>query len=136
MNFTRWQNTDAMKELQECTSKVAMRFDAMATTIENLQKEIEHLKSEHYKDDELKSMKAKLEEARADLSRGFGISEEEHKAIREWIDNHEKTAHGDAKFPRGGAIGGSYDYIFTPTSIGVVGEVKCSCGASFTFSEL
>ena len=36
----------------------------------------------------------------------------------------------------GGCIGGRYSYEFVSTSIGVIGIVKCNCGAKFTFQDL
>ena len=35
-----------------------------------------------------------------------------------------------------GAIGGAFTYKFTPTSIGITGEVIAPNGESFTFKEL
>ena len=35
-----------------------------------------------------------------------------------------------------GCIGGSLTWCFTPTSIGTIGEVICSCGEKFTFQDL
>nr|DAG04561.1 MAG TPA: hypothetical protein [Siphoviridae sp. ctDXu9] len=34
-----------------------------------------------------------------------------------------------------GCIGGSLTWCFTPTSIGTIGEVICSCGEKFTFQN-
>ena len=130
-------NEDIIKSLNKSVAMVSAQFTAMEDILEARMMEIEHLKSEHYKDDELKKMSEELAEARADLNRGFGISEKEQAAIAKWVKKHEAECHSNTDgFPRGGAIGGCYDYIFTPTSIGVVGEIKCNCGKSFTFQNL
>lgn len=64
----------------------------------------------------------------------FDITKEEDKAINAWVKNHIFNRHQGHHY--GGAIGGTYEYIFTPTSIGEVGTIKCTCGDSFTFREL
>lgn len=101
--------------------------------IQKLKEENAQLKAENYKDDELDSMKKQLESAKADrevmrknMYRGFPITEEEEKAIYNWSKEHDEKEH---KNPRGyhGAIGGGFDYVFTPTSIGTIGI--CVCGA-------
>ena len=40
----------------------------------------------------------------------FELSESEHAKAKEWIESKPKTY--------GGAIGGRFSYVFTPTSIG------------------
>lgn len=99
--------------------------------IASLQQEKEELLDEHYKDNKIQEMQKKYNEMRCDLNRGFPISEKESRAIRKWIDNHEKEHSGGH-----GCCGGKYTYIFIPTSLGTIGTIKCSCGASFDFQEL
>lgn len=60
---------------------------------------------------------------------GFPITEEEKEKINEWAKTHECTT-------RGTRAEGYRKFIFSPTELGVVGEVKCSCGQTFTFREL
>lgn len=72
--------------------------------------------------------------------RGFKITEEEDIKIRYWIkehmaDKHQSVSEDDITYGAG-AIGGRFTYEFTPTSIGVIGTIKCSCGDSFTFRKL
>lgn len=104
-----------------------------------LESENKRLLSEHYKDKEMAAMKESLDAARKDLNRGFPISEEEWKAIKEWQRKHEEAVHGadyeNHKYAKSGAIGGSYTYKFIPTSIGTFGTCICSCGAEFDFQE-
>ena len=68
------------------------------------------------------------------------VMPEDLKSIEEWKNKHAAEAHGvvtlDHKLRRYGSVGGVYSYHFTPTSIGTVGKVKCSCGAEFTFQDL
>ena len=90
-------------------------------------------KIEYYK----KSMKKQYNEMNENYQRGFPISKEESEKINAWINKHEKEKHSYSEngSPRGGAIGGCYCYTFIPTSIGVFGSIKCSCGEKFTFQE-
>ena len=109
-------------------------------TLKYLELQNRELYDEHYKDNELKQMLDEVNKMKDDYYRGFPISEEEDKNIKEWIDNHERDVHGcytlEDKINRGGCCGGTYTYEFVPTSIGTVGTVKCSCGAKFTFQEI
>ena len=79
------------------------------------------------KDREIKSL-------RNELANGFSITGEEWEAIHQWQDKHIKEVHNGDSYS--GAIGGRWTYEFTPTSIGDIGTVKCSCGAEYTFREL
>ena len=135
LNLTKMHNSDTISDLEKCTQKVSDRLVTLEQIINNLKVENEQLKSEHYKDDELKRLSDELKQARDDLSRGFEISEEEFEAIHAWKVAHENEKHGG--YPcYSGAIGGQYDYIFTPTSIGDIGEIRCTCGETFRFREL
>ena len=58
------------------------------------------------------------------------------RIIQEWKDTHFKEKHRDRNLNWAEAIGGRFTYTFIPTSIGVIGEVTCSCGESMTFSNL
>ena len=61
----------------------------------------------------------------------FGFDENELKRARKWERQHiEETGH------RGGCSGGNFSYIITPTGLGVIKEVKCTCGASYTIQDL
>ena len=99
--------------------------------IQKLKAENAQLKDKNYKDNELDSMKKQVESTkidmevmRRDMDRGFPITAKEKEAIHNWSKNHDKKEH---KNPRGyhGAIGGGFDYVFTPTSIGTVGVCVC-----------
>ncbi len=76
-------------------------------------------------------MEKKYHEMRDDYYRGFPITKSEEKAITKWKSEHEKNHNGGY-----GAIGGKYTYHFIPTSIGIVGTIKCSCGAEFDFQRI
>ena len=115
------------------------KFENQENLIDHLRQQIKALESEKWKDEKLQEMRKTYEKMQKDYRRGFPISEAEKDKINEWIDNHEKEKHmrpnGSKYYFRGGAIGGSYTYCFTPTSIGTFGSIKCTCGEEFTFQE-
>lgn len=99
-----------------------------------LSDENKKLKDEHYKDAEIQRLLAENEKYRAELRRGFYISEEEQEDINKWEKEHIKAKHKGKSYS--GTIGGRFKYIFTPTSIGEIGEIECSCGEKYTFRVL
>lgn len=113
------------------------KFSDLSKRVDYYQEEYQKLKDEKWKDSELQKMKEELIKVKQDAARGFLISEDESEAINDWIKDHEKKKHPRPKdaFPRGGAIGGCYTYEFVPTSVGIFGSIKCTCGDSFTFQE-
>ena len=123
--------------IDEVCDILKTKFEHQEKIIESLYNKIDTLEDEKWKDKELQKMKEERDKAVANAYRGFPISADEEEAIQDWIENHEKEKHynPNRKFPRGGAIGGSYTYCFVPTSIGVFGSIKCSCGEEFTFQE-
>ena len=127
-------------DLDDALRAIKVRVKNNEETIERLREENLRLKEETYKDNELSYMKKELIRIRADYNRGFPISKEENKKIEAWKRKHLAEAHGaktsTERLEVSGAIGGTFKYEFTPTSIGVIGKVKCSCGAEFTFQEL
>ena len=64
----------------------------------------------------------------------FSIHPEEANRILAWEEKHIKEKHnGNGHVD---AIGGHFSYEFTPTSLGDIGVVKCSCGAEFCFRDI
>lgn len=129
-----------MHDVTQTLDAIKREFDSQNARIIYLQNQNKKLKEEHYKDTELQKMKEELERVRADMYRGFPISAEEGKRIKEWQDKHDAEVHGlktlKERVRAGGCIGGRYSYEFVSTSIGVIGIVKCNCGAKFTFQDL
>ena len=144
MNYSTY-NTETGKytyvyDLEDCLNSIRARNKDNEDRIERLQEENKKLKEEHYKDNELSQLKSELETFKKNYYNGFPITEKERNKIEEWKNKHAEEAHGvvtlDDKLRRYGAVGGVYSYHFTPTSIGTVGKIKCSCGAEFTFQDL
>ena len=112
---------------QNIVNDLLKRLRQLELSVENLKKENAELKSEHYKDEQLSNMKDKLNKMEKDYYRGFPISEEEEAQINKFQDKYRKYY---------GAIGGAFTYKFTPTSIGVIGEVIAPNNESLVFKDL
>ena len=119
------------KTIEDYLLNIKELFKNKDNQIQKLKAENAQLKDKNYKDNELDSMKKQVESAKIDMEimkkdmyRGFPITAKEKEAIYNWSKEHDKKEH---KNPRGyhGAIGGSFDYVFTPTSIGTVGVCVC-----------
>ena len=121
----------SMKPMRELFNEIAEEFERKEVAIERLRKENEELRDEKYKDEELARLKRRLEDVEYELYRGFPISEEEETKIKKWKEIHEIKHKGGH-----GAIGGKYTYMFVPTGVGTIGEIKCTCGESFCFSDI
>lgn len=93
--------------------------------IESLRKSLKEVRDEKYASEEMQKMVKELEEIKADLRRGFSITEGESELIRNWRRNHETTVHMN---PKGyhGVSGGGYVYKFYPTAIGTSGVCQCT----------
>ena len=127
-------------KLDEALKAIKVRNMHDQDRIRYLEEENKKLKEKNYKDEELSTMKMKLDRMQKDYYRGFPISEEEQDRIEEWMNKHDKEVHNahtlNEKLRLDGCCGGRYSYHFVPTSIGTIGTVKCSCGAEFTFQDM
>lgn len=126
-----WINQDIKKVFQELYD----HYRSVNSQNEYLRKEIERVKDEKYKDEELAKMKEQYDKMHDEYYRGFGISKEESEKINQWIN--KITEGEDLQTKIGGAIGGRFYYEFRPTSIGTVGTIIDGfTGQKFTFQEL
>ena len=133
-NSEGWDSNGKFYGFYQGILDILRTVERLKARCEVLQKNYDILKEEKWRDEELQRMKRELDEAITDLNRGFEITKEEDVAIKEWIDVHIKEKHNGKYYA--GTIGGRFTYGFTPTSIGTVGTIRCSCGDSFTFREL
>lgn len=123
-----WIMDDIKKTLQQ----VYDHYRIICNRNGYLTKEIEKVKSEKYADEELSRLKSEYDKMKSDYYRGFPISEEEDKNIKEWKKNQQKKSPGI-----GGTAGGRFTYKFTPTGLGTVGTIIDGfTGDEFTFQEL
>jgi hypothetical protein len=91
--------------------------------------------AEFNKDERIKELEKKLENKRkrANDTRSFAIEPKDVERIDEWKARHEAEKHNGSNYA--GAIGGRYTYEFTPTSIGIFGRVRCTCGDHFDYDD-
>lgn len=135
----RGTGMDEMNKKYEELTNASKAFVAATQSIcEDLISQIKKWSNENERlQEENKELHGQIDEMEKDLNRGFPITEEEEKSIRDWMRKHDEEVHGadyaNEKYRYSGAIGGAYEYIFIPTSIGVIGMVRCSCGEKFTF---
>lgn len=121
-----------MEDIKKTLQQVYDHYRSVCNRNDYLKKEIEKVKSEKYADEELSRLKSEYDRMKSDYYRGFPISEEEDKNIKEWIKNQQKKNPGI-----GGAAGGRFTYKFTPTGLGTSGTIIDSfTGDEFTFQEL
>ena len=121
-----------MEDIKKTLQQVYDHYRSVCNMNDYLKKEIEKVKSEKYTDEELSRLKSAYDKMKSDYYRGFPISEEEDKNIKEWIKNQQKKNPGI-----GGAAGGRFTYKFTPTGLGTSGTIIDSfTGDEFTFQEL
>lgn len=127
-------------DLDECVKAIQCRNKDNEDRIKYLEEENRKLKEEYNKDEEIQKMQVEVKKMQKDIWRGFPISEEEKRAIDEWKERHDKEVHGlctlDERLRAGGCIGGRYQYVFTPTSIGISGVIRCHCGTEYEFQEI
>ena len=122
--------------------KTCTRFcDEVTKIISNVKNENQalraenaRLKSEHYKDEEISRLLDEIGHWKKRCSGGFELSEDEKLIIDEWKAKHIQEKHNGNSYA--GAIGGRFQYVFTPTSLGDIGEIECSCGDGFCFRDI
>ena len=109
----------------ESVKEAIISRDKKIIALNKKNKDLENIK---YKDNELKRLNNELSILKEDALRGFPITEAEEEKINEWCREHT------SKHPKTGAIGGRFSYVFTPTSIGTIGEIMCNdCKKTFCF---
>lgn len=121
-----------MEDIKKTLQQVYDHYRSVCNRNDYLKKEIEKVKSEKYADEELSRLKSEYDRMKSDYYRGFPISEEEDKNIKEWIKNQQEKNPGI-----GGAVGGRFTYEFIPTGLGTVGTIIDGfTGDEFTFQKL
>ena len=119
-------------DIKKTLQQVYDHYRSVCNRNDYLRKEIEKVKSEKYADEELSRLKSEYDKIKSDYYRGFPISEEEDKNIKDWIKKQQEKNPGS-----GGAAGGRFTYRFTPTGLGTVGTIIDGfTGDEFTFQEL
>lgn len=132
ITFVNGKSID-VHDIDEVCENLKLLFKHEQDKAEQAQAQYEELKKESWRDDILNKMKQERDQALKERRLGFAMTQEECNRIREWKNQHIKEKHFDNQY---GATGGSYKYIFTPTFMGVSGEIECTCGDKFCFRKL
>lgn len=115
-------------------------IDWLLTEYEAMRKEVMAFREGTRHDEIIKQKNGQIEALRDELNKyrhkefivsEFGFSEEELADAGKWTEKHYKESKHS-----GGAAGGNFSYIIIPTGLGIIKEVKCSCGASHTIQDL
>ena len=116
--------------LEKSLDGIKDAIDEVFEYAESVEQENREILDANWKDKQLLEMEAKVNKAMEDLRRGFEITEDEMEAIKKWKDQHWANKHNaldlTSRLAKKGAIGGTFEYRFVPTSIGVSGTIVCS----------
>ena len=129
------ENDDIVKvdTFDNAMNSIKLRYQKLQDRIEHLSQENKELKSGVFATNYVQEAMANAEKIRNEYRLGFPMTEEEVQKAEKWIKEHNESAHKGESF---GAIGGQYTYEFTPTSIGVLCGLRCTCGAKITLTNL
>lgn len=120
-------------------SEIKADIDWLFKSYEENKRELEEYRAQTRNDTIIKEKNEQIAKLEAKLHEyevkewdmvDFGFSEEELKEAGTWVEEHYKTSG------HRGAAGGNFSYIIIPTGLGIIKEVKCSCGASHTIQDL
>ena len=117
-------NSD-IKKAEEALDSVKKMVTDLRRKCASAAHDVERLRSENWKDEQLLSMQKIAQEAVADMNRGFPISKDELESIHQWMRNHDTQIHNNPNQYHG-ASGGGFEFVFYPTGIGTAGDCICS----------
>ena len=117
---------------ETCLEELANSIQEVLDYAERQENINAELKAENWKDEQLQAMKKDYDEMKESYYRGFPITEEQSDEISRWQDQHWTNKHNApdlrSRLAAQGAIGGTFEYRFVPTSIGTSGICRCkSC---------
>lgn len=122
-------DTSSFNELLEA---IENKYNLECVHSKYLREELNKVKDEKYKDNELQKMKQELKTMREEYYRGFPISKVEEEKIHEFMKKHDEI-HGNYH----GCSGGGFTYIFYPTALGTSGVIRCDrCKEKFEFQKI
>lgn len=106
---------------------LTVRYKDTLSNVKSLEEEVAKYKDEHFKDTELGKLLEERNKYRKLYYQSFYLTDEEKEKIKQWMKIHSNTdkehIHDES-------------YVFTPTPLGTIGKVKCTCGKEFEFREL
>lgn len=119
-----------VEDLDTVCDNLKQLFDDQEKRNNLLQEQLKALKDEKWKDSTVQALQKQIDDYKNKYKYGFEVSEEEHQKILEWQKNHCIKRHNlttaAERATWGGAVGGIFDYKFTPTTLGAVGSCICS----------
>lgn len=125
-----------VQDFYQSIDSIKWQYEVDQNKIKILTEQNKKLRDEKYKDEELQRISEELKKCQFKMRYGFELSADEEFRINEW-----KLLHGCRHRTRSGNTiyegrDGKFQYMFTPTSIGTIGEIMCSCGEKYCFREL
>ena len=105
------------------TSRFAISEPVESETINKLKQQNKELTVDRW--NLVSQIKTLESENKAFNQRGFILTKEQQEKVDKWWEKHKQEKHPDGYF---GANGGALTYCFTPTSVGVIKDVSCTCG--------
>ena len=126
-----WENS---YDFDTCINSLKEIYTKQNNIISLLKTENNNLKEKRNKDEYIQHLLNRINKLESRIVFDFCVSKEEEIAIEEWKRNHINEKHNGDSYC--GTIGGRFTYEFTPTSLGDIGSIKCSCGDEFIFREI
>ena len=132
--YTIWGGSDTpsihVEDLDTVCENLKILFDNQEAKIERYKLQVAALSDEKWRDKTLQELQEKIKVLEAKANSGFSIPSDMRSAIQDWKENHLRKIHHkgtlEERLQFGGAIGGTFNYVFTPTSIGDIGVCQCS----------
>ena len=111
-----------IESIDEAINKLKKALISLEDRNMRLQKSLETIKNEKWRDNELQDMKQKMEQAILESNYGFPLTKRERDMAYDWQRKHDTEVHFN---PKGyhGASGGGFSYTFYPTGLGTT----CNC---------
>lgn len=120
-----WLTQHDLKSIEDLISALDTKLHDLARANERARQANELLHDEHYKDQEMANMQARMHEAIAARHHGFPLTKDERTKAYKWQQEHDATVHNN---PDGyhGASGGGYEWVFHPTGLGTTCDCICT----------
>ena len=125
--------------IKELCASLQAKFEDEEARVKCLEEENRKLKEGIWEQEEVARLKEQNKRMKHDYYQGFPISDKEKEAIDKWHKEHQTPKEEgfkdwkDIYKPKGSHY---LTYYFNPTSLGVCGKVKCSCGQEFEFQSI
>lgn len=112
---------------EEIIKLLNARYEYTVSRVDTLETQVKELNDKHFEETELGRLKEERDKFRKLYYQSFYLTDKEKENVEKWRKEHEKDDKEHCHYQT---------YCFTPTELGVVGIVKCSCGKDYTFREL